>query len=168
MNLIFLDVDGVLNSEEYYVQRGKLASRHGSAKYYDPVAIKYLNRLIKWTNAKIVFSSSHRHGSSLEQINALFKEVGIIGECIGKTPDLYFEKYGEPYDSHMDAVPRGCEIEIFLSKFKPPKGEALKYVILDDDEDMLLSQQKHFIKCDSRYGFSATELRLASNSFLQQ
>ena len=51
------------------------------------------------------------------------------------------------------STPRGCEIEEYLETNYGYKAD-VKYVILDDDSDMLLHQQKHFIWIDSYAGLS--------------
>ena len=59
---IFLDIDGVLNTANYQTWRqlwGKdISDLHGHL--FAPSPVRNLRRLIKWTNAKIVLSSSWR------------------------------------------------------------------------------------------------------------
>ena len=55
--IIFLDIDGVLNSETY--------DKNRTAGAIDPECAKRLNRIIKETNADIVISSSWKLSPSL-------------------------------------------------------------------------------------------------------
>lgn len=89
MKVLFLDVDGVLNSEKY-------VRRHGNAGLIvDPARMELLQQIIRATDAAIVLSTSWReHWSpdpSLcdavgEEINALFARYGLT--VYGKTPTL--------------------------------------------------------------------------------
>ena len=59
--IIFLDLDGVLNYENYWVNRRKRPLREEwHIRYFCPLAVKRLNRITDETKARIVFSSSHR------------------------------------------------------------------------------------------------------------
>lgn len=93
MRAIFLDVDGVLNSEKWYVHRHEtmdmsvVAANHPLYEI-DPEAVKQLNRITDTTGAKLVFSSTWRLGRSVEQLKKLCELVGITGEVIGKTGHL--------------------------------------------------------------------------------
>ena len=59
---IFLDIDGVLNTANYQTWRqllGKdISDLHGHL--FAPSAVRSLRKLLKWTNAKNVLSSSMR------------------------------------------------------------------------------------------------------------
>ena len=78
-NIIFLDIDGVLNCEEAfkngyceYVEWGK--GEHHQSFY--PPAKKFLNDLIILSDADIVVSSTWRH-SGLEWLKKVWKETKI-------------------------------------------------------------------------------------------
>ena len=51
------------------------------------------------------------------------------------------------------SVPRGCEIAEYIETTYGYDAE-VKYVILDDDSDMLLHQQKNFIWIDGYAGLT--------------
>lgn len=132
MKVIFLDIDGVLNCEEAYVNgfckykeinltEGK---KDHYQEFYSPSKL-WLNRLIKETNAKIVISSSWRK-SGLGFMKDVWKEEGMEGEIIDTTPSLYLQKGGSivfhnnKLSEHPTpqvrgySIPRGCEIEYWL------------------------------------------------------
>ena len=113
MKIIFLDIDGVLNSEKWYIERfdknlyPNLENHHLCE--FDPLTIEQLNLLTDKTNAKIVISSTWRMGRTIDELKKLFEEVGIKGEIIGVTPHLTFnDGYG---------VERGNEIKRWINSF---------------------------------------------------
>ena len=148
MKLIFLDIDGVLNCQSWY-KKAKAESKTKNNFDFDPGLVKNLNSITDKTGAKIVLSSTWRKGKTLDQLDDLFKEVGITGELIGKTPVLRFT------NSDM-SVPRGCEIQSWIRENKGMIGaNVLKwkdYVIIDDDSDMLYWHRKNFFNTDHSGG----------------
>lgn len=147
--LIFLDIDGVLNCQQAYVDGYcKFDDEFGQSFY--PPASNLLNKLIDKTNADIVISSTWRR-SGLDVMQKMWKSRNMSGNVIGVTPSLNINGY---------SVPRGCEIEyyleqeiglhhIFWSKDLQQeyidKSEYDNYIIIDDDSDMLYNQRNHFI-----------------------
>lgn len=158
MKLIFLDVDGVLNHEQYYqrVRGGKKIIRlpdeapHG-AEDIDPESVKALNFIIEKTGAKVVFSSSWRTSHTIESITEVLDYRGFKGEVISMTPKLYFQpEYGY-------SVPRGCEIKAWMETNKDKlnnKMSRVPYVILDDDSDMMYWQRNNFLHIDRFVGLT--------------
>ena len=164
MKIIFLDIDGVLNSEKWYQERFDINLKTYPICEFDPLTIEQLNLLTDKTNAKIVISSTWRMGRTIDELKNIFKKVGIKGEIIGVTPYLTFnDGYG---------VERGNEIKrwidlncvrwwdkIFDEKEKNITLES--YVILDDDPDMLLEQKDNFVRTSWRDGLTALHTRKA-------
>lgn len=140
--IIFLDLDGVLNHEDFYVSKVKSSLREEWHKrYFCPKTVKLFNSITDATNSRIVFSSSHRfHFDTFEELKEGFKLAGITGELIGITPKL-------KYTDNKYSVPRGCEIKAWMESNKSILGEKiskLRYAILDDDNDMLYWQRNSF------------------------
>lgn len=159
--LIFLDVDGVLNHELYYVEKDQ-QQRADEVGYpqseFDPKTIQLLNSIVEQTGAKIVISSCWRNNRTVEELKELFKSVGIDEDnIIGKTPNLAVYDLATKQRTHL-STPRGCEIEEYLEINYGYKAD-VKYVILDDDGDMLLHQQKNFIWIDSYAGLTEDHAR---------
>lgn len=118
MKIIFLDIDGVLNSWESFKE-------FKTMWILSPENIKQLNRIIEATGAKIVISSSWRNCKEIkDNLNDyLINDCGIKGEIIGKTPLVSFHRR------------RGLEIKTWLDDWQ---GESIEqFVILDDDSDMI-------------------------------
>ena len=91
-------------------------------------AVKRLNRITDATKAKIVVSSTWRSDSNLQEV---FTLVGIKEPIYDVTP-------------YMRSRHRGSEIQEWLDK----QTEPYRYVILDDDSDMLDCQLPYFIQTD--------------------
>lgn len=162
MKLIFLDFDGVIAAYELFWREKSQAERHKDLHSNAPKGaedictekIKLLNNLIEDTGAKVVVSSSWRHNRTVEQLQEVLDYRGFKGEIIGKTPALYFQNT-EDYKGY--SVPRGCEIKAWLEMNKGILNEKIskvKYVILDDDSDMLYWQRNVFLWVDPYCGLT--------------
>ncbi|HET8550879.1 MAG TPA: HAD domain-containing protein [Gammaproteobacteria bacterium] len=146
--IIFLDIDGVLNSSEYVHARGGampprwLIVRHGPTLAHEvwdiaPTLLGRLRQLVEDTGARIVISSTWRLGQSPDHFHLLFERRGwpLPRETIiGCTPTL--------------RGLRGNEIATWIET----AGFTGPYVILDDDSDMLPGQP--FIHVDRSVGLS--------------
>lgn len=136
--IIFLDMDGVMNNYRYF-----RTAKHKSEK--DPIcpdAVKELNWIVDTTDAKIVISSTWRMFYNYDAMQNLLDNKGFKGEVIGETPDVY--------SSHKYNAPRGAEINDWITANIDDSEihEYRRYVIIDDDSDMLLWQVPHFIHTD--------------------
>lgn len=142
IRIIFLDMDGVINnatdSDRHIIDnRGYL---------YSPRCVSLLNELTDSTGAKIVVSSVWRLGKTVEELQELCKAIGITGEIIDKTPS---------FNEHWSM--RGNEIYSWISSNSDIVGspyEFRRYVILDDDSDMLLWQKDNYVNCDPTIGMT--------------
>jgi hypothetical protein len=116
---IFLDFDGVLNSDAFYTRNEK-ASKIGDV---DPRAVRCLNDLVKRSGARVVISSNWRHNMSLKELKEVLVERGFKypKKVVAKTPDLGHQAI------------RGYEILAFLKKRRALKAP---FVVLDDTMDM--------------------------------
>lgn len=77
MKIIFLDIDGVLNSEKWYTERFDKDLQSYPLCEFDPLCVEQLNILIQKTNAKLVISSTWRLGRTIDELKNLFEKVGI-------------------------------------------------------------------------------------------
>lgn len=154
--IIFLDIDGVLNSDEWFVSKeyySIMAKRDDEyhRSEFDPKAVARLNNIIKRTDAKIVVSSAWR---CYDNIKEILKVNGIKGKMIGQTRDLDLE-LGYAFTGR---IPRGLEIREWLSenyeRFLSRPSDTLAYCILDDVPDMLLSQKEYFVHTDKSKGLT--------------
>lgn len=115
-SIIFLDIDGVLNSLAFI----KEPSFTGGLVGIDPKAVAHLNRLVEATEACIVISSTWRILDSLKSIRRDIRNAGGSAyiQIIDKTPT------GGPF--------RGNEIQRWLDAHP----NITNFIILDDDSDM--------------------------------
>ena len=114
LKVIFLDIDGVLNSEKYIRRCG----RYGVV--IDPTRMVLLKQIVDQTNAKIVLSSSWREHWSKD---------AKASDSVGKELDAVFNKYGLTiFDKTDEFSRREVEIEAWLMMH--PK--TLAFVVLDD------------------------------------
>ncbi len=132
--IIFLDVDGVLNSKRYDLER---TEKDGNI---DPGRLPLLRTIVEQTGAELVFSSSWReHWSSNEaerdkhgeEIDRLFRKHGMM--LSDKTPVL-----GE----------RADEIKAWLEAH-PEVGA---FVILDDILFGWGELSEHLVRTDANIG----------------
>jgi len=159
MKVIFLDIDGVLNDEEFYILRADENSQYHNyydkpypLSEFDPRCVERINKIVKETGAKIVLSSSWRSDDTPKLLN-IFKQVDLTLFTY-KTPYIYDF---DPLTQKIRDVKRGEEIQKFLDEH--PYID--KYVIIDDDSDMLPHQMDNFIKCNAYYGISDNDTEKA-------
>lgn len=150
---IFLDIDGVMNSNLFYINKAQDKRYDDWVKNYpeyiawnacniDPKAVERLNKITNTTGAKIIVSSSWRSDSNLQEI---FNLVGIKEPIYSITP-------------FMKERHRGSEIQEWLNK----QTEPYRYVILDDDTDILDCQLPYFIQSDwMKWGLSDGDVEQA-------
>ena len=151
MKILFLDIDGVLNSQLFF--ESEEYKKDDDHTMIDTKLVHHINRIVEETGCKIVISSSWRH-SGLDECNRKLLSKGLNEMAIDITPSLYFEKNKHDYTY---SVPRGCEIKAWLEMNKGILGDKISktnYVILDDDSDMLLWQRENYFRCDSYCGIT--------------
>jgi hypothetical protein len=142
--LIFLDVDGVLNSYK------SLEVAHEETSYtdldglllasFDERCVERLKKVLdKVPDAKIVVSSVWRFGSNFE---VLKKKLGEYSErIIGVT-------------RRADHGFRGMEVEDYLLTHYRKKK--VRMAIVDDESDFFPHQSPFHVHCDMEYGLSET------------
>ena len=114
--VLFLDVDGVLNSENSW----QTTCEGEGGERLDPTMCKLLIGLVAAVGCKICVSSAWRH-CHYEPLIARLLAYGLPeGVIIGKTPN-------------SSTGYRGTEISAWLEEQQP---EVTSYVILDDSDDM--------------------------------
>jgi hypothetical protein len=111
MKIIFLDNDGVMCLSTEWggrikkIKKWKLANPESEGYVNDPKipahikmdnfnskAVKVLNEILELTGAEIVVSSDWKLHCTLEQLQDMFKEYGVIKSPIGVTPDEVLKK----------------------------------------------------------------------------
>jgi len=128
MKVLFLDIDGVLNS---YQNPGGLYAMSRSK-------LRLLSFVIKTTGAEIVLSSTWRkRPDSYQRAKTKLGYRGL--RILDKTPDYLGIR-----------TCRGDEIQFWLKEHPSVKT----YAIVDDDGDMLLSQRPYFVQTNGDVGLT--------------
>lgn len=141
---IFLDIDGVLNSEDWYHYYWENDLKYTDKEYnIDFRAVERLNRLIDATGAEIVLSSTWRFDMDVAKLR--LSRAGLKYDIAKKLPGCEFG-VGSPT--------RG---ELIAEYVKNQKCK--RYVIFDDDNDMTDEQkEKYFVRTDHFTGLTDSDL----------
>lgn len=138
MNIIFTDIDGVLNLEPV-------------DKYqWNRTSIDLYNALCKEFKLHPVITSTWRVNHTISSLQKIFTKQGIITPIYDVTPILYDEG-------------RGAEIEHWLFN-----NTHNKFVVIDDHvRDLITFGIPNVIKCDGRFGFTQEEYDKARKILLK-
>lgn len=146
MSLLFLDIDGVLNSTTWAGARPIRGFMPPSSarmaldeERLDPACVARLRVLIERTGASLVIISSWRHKMSVAEFSRMLALYGVPGaSVVGVTPDL--------------PGPRGEEVRAWLAEHAP----SAPYAILDDDDDFLDGQV--LVRTDPDIGLTGADV----------
>ena len=162
--VIFLDFDGVLNTEEYFasLEEKGLPTEDAFGTLFCPNAVRNLQQIIDATDALIVVSSSWRF-AGLETLKQMWKERALPGTLYDITSLYVADDYicthieDKDFDYH-EAMTSTREMEI--STWLQEHSEVTDYVILDD-LDSFRQHEAHFIKINPRIGITNEEIKRA-------
>jgi hypothetical protein len=170
MKLLFLDIDGVLNSICFYIYRNKCTTYDEKYKHFfgkgipfkdiknefytdeiDERALNLLSWLLKkFDDLKIVISSSwKKRGEDI--VGHLLKEKYGLDRIIGVTP-------------YCDSRYRGDEIKEWLDN---ADIEIETFVIVDDDSDMEPFKDR-LVKTNNVYGLTGMDVDKIEEMFMGQ
>lgn len=124
MNIVFLDIDGVLNRPT------------ARTTALDRRCVAALNTILAASGARVVVSSDWRKHYTLARIAATLAESGFRGDIIARTPVL-------------PGAQRGEEIRTWLHVSSTPEA----FVILDDRDDMS-DLGRHLVRTDANCGLT--------------
>ena len=138
MNILFLDIDGVLNSRASFIAIG-----HSDylASNWNPVSIKLLAHLCKKCNLDIYVHSTWTMSREASWFKEEFAKYEITG--IGFLEQVHSFK--------LSGDNRTLRVKSALEHYKPDK-----YIIIDDDpvfELEIIGLHKNFVLCDFDDGF---------------
>jgi len=140
LNVIFLDIDGVLNHHLYYENNHKKSDLSKEENHLDPSKIELINKLCKQANCKVVISSTWRIGEEVKTLQNMLNSRGATFEVIDKT-------------GRCCSDVRGVEVYNWWSK---NEDDYNNYVIFDDDNDFLIEQINNFFQIDGYCGITPT------------
>jgi hypothetical protein len=183
VRLVFLDVDGVINSVKTSIfangyphldTRGdnflvpKLINERG----FDRYAIDLINKLLRSTNSHIVLSSSWRIGVDTYQIRYFMEKIGFEPtRIIGKTANSGTR--GEEIFNYLQGT--GEKRSMRDGDYYVNNGRLIKslanvemtvdsYVIIDDIDEFLEDQKRdHLVLTDGYEGLSLSDTLLAGS-----
>lgn len=142
---IFLDFDGVLNTEQYQAQlaiEGK-PTKDEYGPLFDPKAVARLSEIIKATNAEIFVISSWGDVIGEDKIIEMWEKRGLPGKIQSVfVPD-------EKCDTKANWIKRCIDGQIFLL-----------YIILED-EPIFMPEQEGFIKVNPVTGISKEDAEIS-------
>ena len=138
MNIVFLDVDGVLNSKNKLIDVYKKTHKpHSGYSYpFDERCLENLKFLIQETNSKIVITSTWRkEEKGITILLNVLNEYDLDTKVIGYTPILN--------------TTRELEIKKYLSQINYTPN----FIILDDDADFY-ELMPFLIKTNNQFGLT--------------
>ena len=141
MRVIFLDIDGVLNSEEWdrYVQSFTYGARLNSCYLLSQEMILRLQNVVFQTNAEIVLTSSWR--TNERAMDALRRQLNLYHLSIRDTTVSY--AYGN----------RADEVKLWIKSH----SNITSYAIVDDYDDGFTQDEvlsTHFVQTAYAYGLT--------------
>jgi len=145
--VLFLDVDGVLNSHIIAEEWSQRPGHIGYGGWFDEtdtatkenvkwghINVENLREIVETTKCEIVISSAWRKSFSMEKMKEMFAVYGWEDvPIIDKTSVL---------------KDRGLEIDAWLAE----NPDVTNYVILDDIDQFTVEQQKNFIHTNPECG----------------
>jgi len=150
--VIFLDIDGVLNTKWWYTQMERTISKDKYGYAFDPKAVANLKRIVAETGADIVISSSWKC-MGLSQMEDMWEDRNLPGKIIGITPNSMSDEMLLNVD--IDSIKlfhiRGEEIKEWLTKHGK---QVSNYAIIDDMDNMLSEQQSRFVHTNPEVGIT--------------
>jgi hypothetical protein len=135
--IVFLDFDGVLNSDR---STQELGTRYRFARS----SVAALNRVLQQSGAVLVISSTWREHWTLRENAEFLERDGVVpGRVVGKTPILERER-GLEIDAWLRSVPYTVE----------------SFVILDDRDDMAMHCER-LVQVKPEVGLSESQVKRA-------
>lgn len=136
MSILFLDIDGVLNSVQYAMRTKDVGMLWGM----DPTCVMLLEEICLKTGCQLVISSTWRRIYTIREIAAFMiaKGMTIQPPIIGVTP--------------INGTIRGHEVDSWLRNNSFQYETAPKYICVDDDSDFLPHQT--LVQTNNKYGLT--------------
>ncbi len=163
--IIFLDFDGVLNTEKYYceLKNKELPSNDKYGQLFDPKAVANLRKIIDATEARIVVSSSWRY-MGLNVLQRMWYDRDLPGRIVDITPlHLLDDKLRDTDLNQVDVLSlcRGNEIKWYFDEVLDANSNSRRFVIFDDLKEVLPELQDHFVRIDPIVGITEGDVERA-------
>ena len=146
--VIFLDIDGVLNTNWWYTQMDRNTPKDKYGYAFDPKAVANLKRIVEETGANIVISSSWKC-LGLTQMEEVWNDRNLPGKIIGITPNTVSDEmllYADIDSMEMFHI-RGEEIREWLSYWEVQvPAPFLSYLMTQLVRRLSLAKEQHIKK----------------------
>lgn len=137
MNILFLDIDGVLCTRRSHLSQFKLS---GMMEAWDLTGVQFIKNFCKEYKYTLVISSSWRHDE--ERTLDFLKHHGL-------------QKFlHADWRTGQERTKRGIEVKEWLEAHP----NTFKYFILDDNDDFLDEQKQFLIQTECNNGISADDM----------
>lgn len=164
--IIFLDVDGVLNHNAWFnwVHNHSEFLKEGGHRSIDPRSVERIIKICDETGADIVMSSSWRlweFYQTIKNLNRIRDLRPILERLVGITERTEDRFRGKEIADFLERCKSGnfmTKLGYNLKKADIEFSKNPKYLILDDDDDMLDEQLDYFIHTDDRVGISIKDI----------
>lgn len=169
MKIVFLDIDGVLNSE---LSKGKLNNQYyellrklvEAADCYFVITSSWRCMTLddtKWELSGHIAETNKKNKNRASRLQDPFPQW-LLDRIVGITPRAYyFINYNT---TRQYLCPRGTEIERFMNDTELVIDD---YVIIDDDSDFMIYQKDKLIIVDSYTGLTENDIEKCINLFNQ-
>lgn len=144
MKILFLDIDGVVNSQETFKRRYESGEDRTRGSQIDAGLAQHVKNIVERTGCMVVLSSSWR-GSDENELEISQR----VTQLFDRTPRIH-----RPVGTGMEYCERGREIKSWIETHKT-EVTVDAYAIIDDDGDMLPEQQEHFFQTTNEKGITA-------------
>ena len=136
LDIIFLDIDGVLNPD-----------KNERRDVFDPGCVQQLRRILDaQPAAHVVFSTTWRVGYTFFVLGWFWREHNLpLNRAIARTPDIHPDRRGEEIQQWLADAPRLA-----------PKHKIRRYAVIDDEPEPILEKipKQHVFICDPRHGLT--------------
>eukprot|EP01084_Bolivina_argentea_P121910 216058_1 len=151
VKIIFLDVDGVLNSLEYTPVQD--IESPDDLYVIEEDKVKLLKQIVDKTNSKIVISSTWRNNA---------KQLQKLSNILNKYGMKYLDCIPHLKDNDKNRVD---EIEMFMNEYNKNNDiQISKWIAIDDMDLMKYNPKlitKHFIHTTQQYGLTSQHVKQA-------
>jgi len=152
--LLFLDVDGVLNSSDSC----RAFEGYGSARRpwrLDPVRIGLVRTVVDRMGFHVVWSSSWRQGHGPEKLASIMALYGWYNcPVVDTTGPRQISAWGLG-----ESDTRGAVISRWLHREASDVGLEEDYVVVDDNPGAKVGHKSNFVKTDPSVGITAKDCR---------
>lgn len=153
---LFLDFDGVLNTEKYQEKLRSSGKKgwDGFGPLFDPEAVENLKMVLDAVPGVLLVIISSWKLEGLARMRALWKTRNLPSTIHSVTPDYAPDLLNidlENFDNFAMLAGKGNEIKQWLTMNAP---DGCAYAILDDVPDFLPEQKERFICIDPRVGIT--------------